>query len=466
MGPTIAGTALPRVFVISDVHVGAGELDDFVPALEEKLIRFIDTLARLPQTVELVINGDFFDFATAAPWNDPQLESTTDYGLPLCFTEDQSCRKLEQIIASHAPVFDALARLLAAGPDNRITMLPGNHDADLFWPRVRKGIEDRLVQGTDGTAMAERFAFVLERKLVIERGGERYWIEHGHQLDPPNSFFPDGSERWSAAEPPLFRDRMQHWRLYECPGTLGLVRYINHWRQTYRSISYIKPYSKVLRALIQHRAFKQPGRPLMVLRHLVAFLGWNVDLQTSLSGDGDISKACDQAVQALMDSLTSEEEVELTAQLTGMGLQIVGPLRNYVKTPLRCRALIDQVAREVSGNTERPVLAVSETTLGFMVRGFIKDAETKALVEMARRLLDAKWADYVLTGHTHSPLQELHRLFTNGGCWIPNQAVDARNRASDIIFEHGPVEYKLSYIEIRQPGPPRLRKFGRGTICV
>lgn len=465
MPPTLADAKLPRVFVISDVHVGGGELDDFVPALEQKLLLFIDMLGRLPQPVHLVINGDFFDFATAAPWEGRDLESTTSRGLRLCFTEAQSCSKIERIIASHGAVFDVLARFLAAKPNNWISMMPGNHDPDLFWPRVRKRIIERLGEGMNGTGPMERFEFVLERKLILERGGERYWIEHGHQHDPPNSFFPNGRECWSAANPPIFLDREQQWRLYECPGTLGLVRHINHWRKTYRSISYMKPYSKVLSALIRHGALKEPGRPLMVLRHLVAYLGWEVDLQTVLSADA-VEEACHQAIQALMKSLSTEEEDDLKAYFAAGGLTIDTSLATFVKTPLNYKSIVALVARDTFGPAERPALEVSETRLGFIVGGILRDVETKALRQMARRLINKGKAHYVLTGHTHSPCQELHGRFTNGGCWIPNQEVPTHKNAVAVLFDGAQVSYRLSYVEIWRRGPPRLRRFGRGIMAV
>jgi len=465
MGPTAIEPELSRVFVISDVHVGAGELDDFLPVFEQKLVSFIDMLGRLAEPVHLVINGDFFDFATAAPWKDRELESTTSDGLPLCFTEVQSCLKLEQIIVSHSAVFDALTSLLATKSNNQITMLPGNHDADLFWPLVRQRISERLSQGTSSPVAVDRFTFVLERQLVLERAGERYWIEHGHQHDPPNSFFPGGVERWSAAEPPIFRDKKQEWRLYECPGTLGLVRYMNKWRPTYRAISYLKPYSKVVLALATQSAFKEPGRPLMVLKHLGAYLGWRVDLQTTLSSC-NVVKACDQALLALVNSLSAEEEAELKSQFAAGGLAIHSPLRTYVQTPLNRKAIFDQLARESTGNIERPAFKASQPTLGFLKGSWLDDAETKALLKMARELISDQRADYVLTGHTHSPCQMLQGRFTNGGCWTPNQAVNTKKDAAAIIFNNEPVAYRLSYIEVWVSGPPRLRCFGKGTIRV
>lgn len=207
MAESAAGKPLPRIFVISDVHIGAGELDDFVPRLQDILLAFLGVLARLPQAVELVINGDFFDFATAAPWGDPQLESRSAHGLRLCFTEAQSCRKLENIIKSHGPVFDALARLLLASPRHRITMLPGNHDADLFWPKVRQRLLEWLGGGTSQQQeCAERTVHVYPGTSVRRRavGGPRPASNMAISTIGLRSLFPGGNERWSATAPPIF----------------------------------------------------------------------------------------------------------------------------------------------------------------------------------------------------------------------------------------------------------------------
>jgi len=466
MAESAAGKPLPRIFVISDVHIGAGELDDFVPRLQDILLAFLGVLARLPQAVELVINGDFFDFATAAPWGDPQLESRSAHGLRLCFTEAQSCRKLENIIKSHGPVFDALARLLLASPRHRITMLPGNHDADLFWPKVRQRLLDRLAEGpvNSRSALNGQFTFILERQYVVERSGARYWIEHGHQHDRPNSFFPGGNERWSATAPPIFCDILGHWRLYECPGTLGLVRHINHWRPTYHSISYIKPYSRVLRALIAHNSFSEPGRPLMVLRHLVAMLGWDVDLKTALGAEDDATRACHEAVETLLQNLTPQEEQDFAAFLGERGLVVTAPLAHYAKTEMRRDEIINCIASEVLVDEGNAGSQMSRDTLCFIRDGFIKDVETRALVHMAQELIKKRIADYVLTGHTHDPCQMLGKRFSNGGCWIPNQTVESTQDASKIIFEHGSVRFRMNYLEIGRAGAPVLRTFCRGSI--
>lgn len=458
---------LGRIVVISDVHVGGGELDDFTAELQEHLVRFLSELSVLTEPVELVINGDFFDFATAEPWDDAQLESQTADGMPLCFTEAQSCQKLEMIIRGHQAIFDALARFLVSGPRRQVTMLPGNHDADLFWPKVRQRVAECLAKSWPicDPAVPDGFRFLLERQYVIQRAGIRYWIEHGHQHDLPNSFFPGGQERWSAAAPPIFKDVKGQERLYECPGTMGLVRHINHWRTKYHSISYLKPYSRVLWALIKYRAFKEPGRPLMVLKHLGAMLGWQVDWKTALSSENDLQRTMHMLLQQLAGNLSAEEERQLVDYLGERGIHVKSSLQSYASTESRRNRIFEGIASDqrYAGNDRS--IDTGRHTLNFIGGGLI-DVENRALLNAAKRLLDSDMADYVLTGHTHVPATKLNGRYLNGGCWIANQEVNTLSDANMIIFERGPVAYKLTYIEIGASGVPECKVFGSGHIDV
>src|SRR5215831_14598817 len=100
-----------RLVVISDIHVGAGILDDCDVELEKGIVAFLEDLAAHPVPTTLVINGDFLDFAQAEPWQSGDLESSTAEGVPLCFTEEQSVQKLKEIVRCHGVIFEAIRRI-------------------------------------------------------------------------------------------------------------------------------------------------------------------------------------------------------------------------------------------------------------------------------------------------------------------------------------------------------------------
>jgi len=151
-------------YVLGDLHVGAGDyLDDFDQ--DEAFISFLDTVAGRRGT-ELIINGDFIDFVAVT------LEkgiSSRPFSRLGC-TEDESLAKLERVLSAHGDLFAALRRFMEKG--HRVVLLPGNHDVDIFWPRVR----DRLLEELGGPD-SDHFHF---ESSGIYRSGSLY-VEHGNQ---------------------------------------------------------------------------------------------------------------------------------------------------------------------------------------------------------------------------------------------------------------------------------------------
>src|SRR5262249_1702459 len=121
--------------IISDLHVGAGVLDDCDAALEQEISRFFTDTAKTNVPTEIVINGDFIDFVQADPWN-VQLEAVSADGVPLCHDLATSLDKLAHVAAAHSAIFQAAGSFLDANADNRLTIVPGNHDADFFFRQI------------------------------------------------------------------------------------------------------------------------------------------------------------------------------------------------------------------------------------------------------------------------------------------------------------------------------------------
>jgi UDP-2,3-diacylglucosamine pyrophosphatase LpxH len=118
--------------------------------------------------VELFINGDFFDFLNV-PYAGEFEEAVT---------EEMSFYKTEAIIRGHPKVMEAL-RKFASLPNKRITYMIGNHDADLFFPRVR----ERIIREWDpqGRYPSDKVTIIADRDHVhYEEGVE---IHHGNQFE-------------------------------------------------------------------------------------------------------------------------------------------------------------------------------------------------------------------------------------------------------------------------------------------
>jgi len=166
-----------EVYVISDLHIGGvypesprlGARGFRICTRVRELAQFIDALAAKPAAgarVELVVNGDFIDFL--AERRAPPVEWS-----PFLHEPAAAVAKLREIAARDRALFDALARLLAAG--HELTLLLGNHDLELAIPQVRGTLAEILA--------SERFRFLYD--------GEAYvigdvLIEHGNRYDPFN----------------------------------------------------------------------------------------------------------------------------------------------------------------------------------------------------------------------------------------------------------------------------------------
>lgn len=169
--------------VISDCHLSAGRYyegklnphEDF--HYDEDLVGLIrhfstdqyGEIAGIPVEVELVIDGDFLDFL-----NVPIRGEFDD-----AVTEDLAVAKVHAILAGHREVFKAI-RDFASLEGKSVTYLVGNHDADLFFDRVREAVTRDW--DPEGRFPSEKVKLVVDREFLHypECGLE---IHHGNQFD-------------------------------------------------------------------------------------------------------------------------------------------------------------------------------------------------------------------------------------------------------------------------------------------
>jgi UDP-2,3-diacylglucosamine pyrophosphatase LpxH len=172
-------------FVISDLHIADGHtiLDGFSEQQQSALEGLLSA-AQKPgplgdaEDVELIINGDCFDFLAVSPY---KTDGLADSGTAM--------KKLEKMIVAHRPFFAALKDFVAL-PGRHVTFIAGNHDVELAFEGVRERIRQAI--GGDTT----RIDFCLSR---FYRPLEDVWIEHGHHYD----FWNHPSLLWDKRGEPL-----------------------------------------------------------------------------------------------------------------------------------------------------------------------------------------------------------------------------------------------------------------------
>lgn len=158
--------------VVSDVHLGDGDpiTENWRAAQQaawEHLLRAAAPGgAHAVESVELIVNGDCFDFLVAAPALDGRRSTNAATSLA----------KIERIAAAHPRWFAALHDFLAA-PSRMVTFLIGNHDVELAFAAVRTCVR-RAIDAEDGAVR-----FCLRRAY---RPAPDVEIEHGCQFDPWN----------------------------------------------------------------------------------------------------------------------------------------------------------------------------------------------------------------------------------------------------------------------------------------
>lgn len=160
--------------VVSDVHLATVGAPGRAPPHRQPSAQVDEDLADLvrgciaagARGVDVVLAGDVFDFD--APDFGPDAGDGT--------TPDGAAARLVAILDDHPAVVDALHAVLATG--GRVVVLPGNHDAALVFPEVRRVLTSALAAGARGQ-LPGRVAF--RAWFHLTPGG--LYVEHGHLYD-------------------------------------------------------------------------------------------------------------------------------------------------------------------------------------------------------------------------------------------------------------------------------------------
>lgn len=454
------------IVVISDVHIGAGPLDDFDTPLEAHLCDFLQKLSERVQPVEFVVNGDFLEFIQAPPWCGPELESRTPDNIPLCFTQDQSLKKLRAIHEAHSSVFEVLGRLLESPRDNRLVIVPGNHDADFFWPEVRECFT-QMVCGSDAR-LRDRIDFHMEQVYRPE-AFPGVWIEHGHQYDPLNAFKVDDGLVWSEAAPPIFVDKDGQERLYECVGTRLLIKYLNALDYDYPFIDNVKPFSRFI-ALFGLSIFA----PSYFIKAASGMWGLLKFLSTiSLRHRGDLMDAPEEigidprpVLREWEQHLSAARREAFYKALDDRGFPLDRSLELYVSDIDNAKELMNflsdnmDLIEDPPPEAESSLLGIDEGTMG-LYRGF-KVNETVELTKKAKEALKRDGVKAVIMGHTHEVVSDPALPYINAGCWT--RYLDFRKtdriRSWSVLREdsYELFPYQLNYVEIKGDDPTLVTK--------
>ena len=163
-----------RIVVLSDLHMGVGRdssgawhpYEDFRWATElELFLRALDADGAVG--TDLILNGDTFELLQA---NAP---GCSYEDVILGCTAPEALARLERVLVAHTREMTAFGAFARAG-DNRVVVVPGDHDAALLFPSV-------------GMRAVAAFDVPADRVVLAYEG---FWrsadglihVEHGHQI--------------------------------------------------------------------------------------------------------------------------------------------------------------------------------------------------------------------------------------------------------------------------------------------
>jgi UDP-2,3-diacylglucosamine pyrophosphatase LpxH len=162
---------------ISDLHMGVGRLadgkwdpkEDFRwPKALEGLLDKISREGNHKNNVDLIIAGDFLEL-----WQPPANIKCTGPTPDLGCTVEQMKNITLGVVSAHPDVFATLRHFAQRG-NNRIYVIPGNHDSALLIPSVWQPVAQALG--------ADKGRVELVTSGIWASADRRVVVEHGHQI--------------------------------------------------------------------------------------------------------------------------------------------------------------------------------------------------------------------------------------------------------------------------------------------
>jgi UDP-2,3-diacylglucosamine pyrophosphatase LpxH len=172
------------ILVISDLHLSAGKmikgkrnlLEDF--HYDNELIDFLSYYSagdykNVP--VELVINGDFFDFLAV-----PYVEFYDDE----FWSEKAALAKLKMVMSAHKGVMIALKEFVSC-PEKNIVYIIGNHDAEFVFDSLKEEFLSFFDNNSHKVSLTNSVTTHCPTKGVAIQHGHQY--ERAHDFDQENA---------------------------------------------------------------------------------------------------------------------------------------------------------------------------------------------------------------------------------------------------------------------------------------
>lgn len=264
--PTSPAEGERLLAVVSDLHFGVGReangrwnaTEDF--RWPDALAGFLAELGRCGNDrVDLVVAGDLLEL-----WQPPGALACRSQEADLGCTPAELAGIVRAVLHEHQRELNELARFAARG-DNRLVIVPGNHDAALLLPEAWSLLEQGLAAPVGRVQRAASGVYAW--------AGGRIVVEHGHQIGTNVNRFAD----WPAIT------RVVNGKAYVLRpwGELFVQRLFNAQEQDYPIVDNLSPEAAGARARMADRGVWGSAADL------AQFMAFNL-VETSLAQKGQM----------------------------------------------------------------------------------------------------------------------------------------------------------------------------------
>ena len=431
-----------EIFVVSDLHLGRGRnpetgrfsrTENFLS--DQAFSRFLDYAAAGPGKL-LFINGDAFDFVRIChyPRSDQEFEEWSQFLKRLEMEKDpaelgqaisrverrfgletddyKSAWKLLQIANGHREFFQALAKWINGG--GMLLFSKGNHDLELYWPLVRKALQELLRRdGADGNAVSSQMFYCDDWCRIAN-----VYFEHGHKYDPQQRV--DDTDK-----SPVLRDKPTQLKL---PLGIFVNRYlINQLEKLEPFLGSVRPTERILWMLLRTHplaAIAMLFRSLRFIRrafqtsHVRDFFWYAVYI-----GSLAIPLLTVLVIAGVFVFPWLRDFLVTRHPMRSMALGALGILAPYLAAAFR------EFVRWLGRKKRRPA-QVGEDEMSRGVYASVEKLKFPAFNRM-----------YAVMGHTHD--QDIQRLpgldggttlYLNTGTWIPIWPEDRPDLAGQVLL--------------------------------
>jgi UDP-2,3-diacylglucosamine pyrophosphatase LpxH len=404
---------MTRHYVISDLHLGMGRtdegkwhpLEDFKS--DELLRHFLGEIVD-HNGDELIINGDWIDFLQLEPYAyDKDHSRYSEDGHILGWCEQDSLDKFDNCYKerAHKSFFDDLGHYLRSA-GKTLTVIMGNHDPDLFWPRVQNHLRALLNPKEDAQL---RFVQTFTRRGTAH-------IEHGNQHCSPENKFANPSNVFH----PCTDDQLM--RLEMVWGTVFVMEFFNDLEREHPYADNIKTQSRALWLGIKNGWVDGATAAKFVKFMWAAGIPWGSLTANVLGGK---SRQPHQLMQEIPDPAIGAELLRLYASNAEFRRSFDNEIKETSERDWRAlekQAHLYESAAGDGGNRISidqltPNIDDPSPTMGL----FREEPEFRG----ARKLLTLNGVKQVIFGHTHAELDGSEsnanakvKNYFNTGTWV------------------------------------------------